>query len=479
MSKEDFRDRLKSYSKEPDRSEWIKMQQLLDADQDDEKTPFLWWKTGALFVFILGLITLFGIFMKNEQLANSNAQNFQVLENQKNKSELKEDKIILNKELNENSKLSDDEQSVVSSTLVIEKPTPKTSKSNVINTNKVNQKLPNSASPTQNEISISLADQYSSQTSSSISKNTSSFENTNSRNTSLDIQTPSSPNNIAIIQDLKEGYDNFGIALLGLKSLNVKTREKPRLQKPLFTEVQNEVKRNPWYIANAIGMKYPIVNIGQASINSLIPTQKFFPSFMGELGIGKNLGRLALELGVNVSLYQFKLAKEIDANDPFVLQVFEDSESNQTNRDEIVGENFTVSKFATISPYVRTQYNIPLKRNFNLGLHTGLSLNRYYDLPDQFVREDATFGNEPFNQVLNSPERNQFNLNADFGFSIEKLLHKKGKIAIDLAYTFATGILEEGDYSFFKGTIVETQGAYTINGSGPKVKFRYYLNLGK
>jgi len=52
MSKDDFRDRIRSYSLEPEKGDWVKMQQLLDADKDDRK-GIAWWKFGALFALLL------------------------------------------------------------------------------------------------------------------------------------------------------------------------------------------------------------------------------------------------------------------------------------------------------------------------------------------------------------------------------------------------------------------------------------------
>jgi len=52
MSKDDFRDRLKSYSSSPDPGEWSKMEQLLDADKDNHKKVFPWWRFGAALLLL-------------------------------------------------------------------------------------------------------------------------------------------------------------------------------------------------------------------------------------------------------------------------------------------------------------------------------------------------------------------------------------------------------------------------------------------
>ncbi len=61
MKNESYKERLKNYSQKADDSDWIKMQQMLDADKDDDK-PFIIWKwVGLLSLLLLTIIVLFNI----------------------------------------------------------------------------------------------------------------------------------------------------------------------------------------------------------------------------------------------------------------------------------------------------------------------------------------------------------------------------------------------------------------------------------
>jgi len=113
-----------------------------------------------------------------------------------------------------------------------------------------------------------------------------------------------------------------------------------------------------------------------------------------------------------------------------------------------------------------------------LGLHALISWNKRINIVDQdpmqWGAQISTIGqsNNAFGDFING---DGVNINYDLGFSIEKKFENRGRVALDVSYGFATGVLEAGTYSVTRSAVSEPIGSYSINGAGPKVKFRYYL----
>jgi len=254
----------------------------------------------------------------------------------------------------------------------------------------------------------------------------------------------------------------------------------------LPSKVYPKLKSNPWYVVTGVGAKFPRVKLNSAGVDYLSAKQKLFPSYLAEIGFGKNLGKFSAEGGFAVSLYQYKLTNGLNGSQAFAspeeleLEVNSFTEENSNSR--IVnsgGVNSTINKFAVFSPYLRGQYSFDLKNNFVLGLHGVISMNKKVSLPSQQIEDNqtASSGGEVFelsSAIRNLVNGNLTNFNYEIGASIEKRLANQGRIAIDISYAFASGLLEAGSFGSQDGF---TFGTYTINGSGPKIKFRYYLNI--
>jgi len=256
----------------------------------------------------------------------------------------------------------------------------------------------------------------------------------------------------------------------------------------------NKVKiMRPWHIVSEVGIKYPIVDIDNPVPGSLVPSQRFFPSYTAGLGFGRSFGRFSAELGVSAALYQFKLGEVVDQEsiDNWGAQV------NGELQDAVLTseEQFVINKFATLSPYLRTQYSIPFKKSWQLGLHALFAINSIQNLPNQFESDQIASSNTidelsvfDFNPFANSgnPAGNGFisdegnrSMNLDVGLSLEKTFADRGRLALDMSYTLATGYLERGRYTAFRESSFASGGTYMISGKGPVVRLRYYLHFGK
>ena len=492
MSKDDFRDRLKSYSMEPDRSDWVKMQQLLDADEDDRK-GVAWWKFGALLALLLipTSIYLMGGFSiseksedqhiaslsntSNTNIANIEASKLEVSTTTQAQSDIEKsiEKTPVAETLS--TKKNNSNSSKKSGTQISEHRINKTNTNKISNTVTTNRAISNSQNP--------------------IAYNSSQLKTSKLPSSILSFPTETQGDIVAEV--LKEGREtkstteeNTIISKVGIienfepSTLNIDERELPLMTYAPYKKVYPKVKNNPWYLVTAVGMKYPLVEIGEAQVGSFIPTQKFFPSYVAEAGVGKHFGKISVEGGATASLYQYKLGKvfgeenrgEAAAMDLLELEDFDPN----TN-----GSTFIINKFALFSPYLRGQYTFDLKKNWALGIHALVSINSKINLANQVVSEEfpTSYDNTIF--INNSSEQTALftgtgdaglNIGYDLGFSLEKMFAKKGRIAVDFSYSFGRKTIEEGTYSVLRETSAETNGLYSINGTGPQVKFRYYLN---
>ena len=496
MSKDDFRDRLKSYSSEPDHGEWIKMQQLLDADKDNRK-PFTWWRFGVLLALVLVPASLLLAFYssdngdKEEHIVNSNFSVASIIDTQPDDNNAL---TSVTKQINldgqqDKSGLQKDEKSTDDSD--INKSPEKSGDRIAIKS--IEENNTGSTKSTTNKIKNSIKEVLKSNTQKA--KQSDAILSRPQANVSSQLNTTSPLPKTIIAQEPKmlDLSDNMIADLNVLDNIdpsgfNLEEREMPELDYVPFTKVYDTPKSNPWYLVSGVGVKYPIVDISNAEVGSLVPTQKFFPSYLAEVGVGKHFGKFSVEGGAVASLYQYKLGKVFNEES---LQW--GTSQNGTNSDPYPGEDiyaleqgdatFIINKFAVVSPYLRAQYSFNLKRRFILGLHSMINFNRKINLPNQVVSDQFAFDtrndpvqlNETLTQVKNGKKAN---INLDLGFSLEKLLAKRGRFAIDFSYSFATDVLEQGRYSVLRETAAETNGVYSISGMGPKVKFRYYLNSG-
>lgn len=469
MSKDDFRDRLKSYSSEPEHGEWVKMQQLLDADKDDRKV-IAWWKYAGLFVLLLIPVILL-LFngsaieghidgdINSNSSKNITTESFSVSETQK---ELNTEVITAESVIEEDlsSQVNGTEKSKDTNSV-----SKRQNKSNQKNKNGKNLKSTNSNSTRVNAI-LSRPQ----------ANNASQFKTSNFK---VEIPGP-------ILVDKAEQFSSTDVVLafdqldqLDLAYFDLDERKLPELEQSPFIKAYPTKKHNPWYLVSGIGVKYPIVDVSNAEIGSLIPEQKFFPSYTAEVGVGKHLGKFSVEGGVAGSLYQYKLGKMTSELQWGTQQNgVGTANGTEASNGDISGSTFIVNKFALVSPYLRAQYSIDLKKNYKLGLHSMVNFNRRINLKNQLVSDQFAADNngstiEISGRILDGA---MTNINYDFGFSIEKQLAKRGRIAMDFSYSLASGILEEGSYSVLRETTNETNGVYSISGIGPMVKLRYYLS---
>ena len=464
MSKDDFRDRLKSYSVQPEHGDWVKMQQLLDADKED-RPAIAWWRFGGLFALLLipaSLWLMNGSFTQAE--TNTNAVNFETATNtldHKTNLETKEKTnaadLSTTNNIEKSSSINDGNTQLNRSTI---ENTFQEEKRNSTKSNAVKENLKKTINKTTKR-------KTSSQSKSIFTEPMAETVPSSSKSEQLS-KTTSVPKSIELPKD-KDLIANLSMLdKMNPEIFNLADRELPTLVHSSFVKVYPKQKTNSWYGVTGIGGKYPIVDISNASAGALVPAQKFFPSYLVELGVGKRIGKMAIEVGTSASLYQYKLGRALEEADVLVI-----AESQENT-------SYVVNKFAVISPYLRGQYSFNLKRNFILGLHSLVSLNRKIELSDQYISNQWATQTSSF-EIQNSRfgEDRQLSLNYDLGFSLEKLFAKHGRIAMDFSYTFTSGILEEGSYSVLRDSSVESNGSYALSGVGPMVKFRYYLGSNK
>lgn len=476
MSKDDFRDRLKSYSLEPEHGEWVKMEQLLDADKDDRR-GFAWWKFGALFALLLIPVTIYLMSgtSKTEDFNHTSSSNF-AAETSFDHNNSQEEIITA-------------AQAIITTQEKQEIPTTITTSQNQIQNNTSN------SSPTQNNReSVKTQNRIQTNTTRNITtpptnnifsrsqaSNTSQSTTTKISNAALDHGEVLLAPEVELGQLLIAEMNTLeGLQFASLNTEYTNDFELPELNPVPFTKIYPEHKNKAWYFVAGVGSKYPLVDIQETQVGTYVPTQKFFPSYLAEAGIGKHFGKFSVEVGLAASLYQYKLEKSISETNLWGTQSGADGPEENIDRIEEDDGTFLINKFAVISPYLRGQYSFNLKKKFVLGIHSMISVNRKVDLPNQIVSDQFADGSnvatfEASTLVGAISESRRANINYDIGFSFEKLFAKRGRMAIDFSYGFATGSLEEGSYSVLRETTVDSNGAFSINGTGPKVKFRYYL----
>ena len=489
MSKDDFRDRLKSYSSSPDAGEWSKMEQLLDADKDDGRKGFLWWRFGAalLFLGVAAFVVLYNMTESRESGIESRdavAEKEEVLEV---KGEIREVRDIKQEEIaevrTENRESGAENREVRGENVEIEKENIDfVDRGVVVEEIQYEEKIQEEIRVVEEVVEEVIEEvieevveeviMEEAEVVETIVENVVTKESTETENIEVeDVKDEE----VIVVEEIKEVIE-----------LNQKEEE---ALADADIDVSNK-KLGPWHLVSEVGIKYPLVDIQNPVPGALVPSQRFFPSYTAGIGFGKSFGKFSAELGVNGALYQFKLGEVVDQET--IL-----SWGAQNSYEEVVVENseeqFVINKFATVSPYARAQYSIPLKNNYLFGLHALCALNSVIDLPDQYVSdkfsndqngESSVFdftplNNRPNGAVSGSRDRQRVSLNFDLGFSIEKILAKRGRLALDLGYTFATGQLEEGSYTAFRNSSFQSSGTYSISGKGPVARLRYYLHFGK
>jgi len=476
------------------------MQQLLDADEDDHK-GFAWWKWGGLFALLLIPTSIYfmnGSF-SNQSTSQSSFINFS--SNDVTPSTVKNEKI-------ESSEIETVNAQANTSSANKNQASANTRTKNSIDANNENQLIEKASSSSSfkknnstlnNHKSVNLNSKEKTDQSKSSFSNPSFSRprayNSSQLNTSKipktdvgqEIEVLEQSSKLIVDSEQTLIADVSLIEHLGTSSFDVADRELPTLSYAPYNKVYPKVRNNPWYLVTSVGAKYPIVDVSNASVGALIPTQKLFPSYLAEVGVGKHFGKLSFEGGLTTSLYQYKLGQNISADADFNAYMFEVDSYTESNSGRVVSsesENYVVNKFAVLTPYVRGQYSFNLKKNFVLGLHALFGVNRKINIENQTVNSEiatidpaqANF-NESIQDVINGKSTN---FNYELGFSIEKLFEKRGKVALDFSYGFATGLLEAGAYTVSREAQTQVpeaiNGSYTLNGAGPKVKFRYYLN---
>ena len=471
MSKDDFRDRLKSYSLEPEHGEWVKMEQLLDADKDNRK-GIVWWKFGAVFALLLipASIYLMSSTSSQEDKPYSSSSNFVAETPVSSKINNVQEATTSTKK--HSPKVKNDVTSAITTSQVQVNNT----LSNSINRNIKNESVYPQATLQVKSTKYTPTPPINNIFSRPQASNTSQSTSSNNPKEALDHEEVVLNPEVEVDQLLLAEINS--IENIEFASLDTEEYGLPELDPTPFTKVYPEFKKRAWYFVAGVGAKYPLVDIQEVQVGTYIPSQEFFPSYLAEAGIGKHFGKLSAEVGASASLYQYKLERTLNDEAQWGTQ------SNGyplESMDRLNEENntFLINKFAVISPYLRGQYSFNLKKKFLLGIHSMISFNRKIDLPNQIVSnqfvDNSAVGLEEASFVGALTESRRANIIYDIGFSLEKLFAKRGRMAIDFSYGLAAGSLENGSYSVLRETVVESNGAYSISGTGPKVKFRYYL----
>lgn len=518
MSKDDFRDRLKSYSSQPDPGEWNKMAQLLDADQEDDKKGFLWWRIGAMLLLVVVAALAYNMFSQTSN--DTETQMATDVQSSQQSTGIAQEDAKADPTINNTSTVLTDAEEV--ETKEVKNEGLPTAKKTVSKTKDNNQKS-------------NLKTQYNKKTN-TLNTNTNTTQNnslqfaeaktnTNTNNRTAPISKPSNKIVVeeeqrevaaAIAEEVKEEavvveevvvevaeeVKEEAIVVEEVKEKELKAEEVvAAIEEEVVIEQKIELNdeyaddaivlsdkiKMPWYLVSEVGVKYPLVDIDEnTQSGTAVPAQKFFPSYTAGFGVGKGFGKFAIETGVSASLYQFKLGKVLSYNE---LEQWGSQHVGQEINVDRNEKQFTINKFALVSPYLRTQYSVPLKNDFMLGVFALANFNFVIDLPNQFESElvptaDSNFfdirPSEDSQNIWALEQNNRFlTFDADLGCTIEKKLKKRGRLALDFSYTFAKGILERGYYTALRDSENESRGGYEISGKGPKIKLRYYLNLSK
>ena len=558
MSKDDFRDRLKSYSSSPDSGEWSKMEQLLDADKDDRKKGFAWWRFGAALL-LLG-VAAFVVFetMSEEGSRELRAESRDEIVNREPRAESQG--AIVNREPRTESRdaiVVQEEGSAIREKVnldpgaesrdEIENREPRAESRDAIVFQENEIVVEEEGSNKKNEKSVAgseMRDEIENREPRAESRDEivvqeegSEKQNEKSEAGSGNRDRFALQENIEVVQEVREedvaiekvSVDEKVIAqevaevivpvvIEEIGVVEVEVAEEVKQEEP-SVEIEKVIEEEEvtavgeiaseehvkltslnkgmkvWHVVTEVGIKYPIVDLENPVVGSLVPSQRFFPSYTAGLGIGRSFGRFSAELGVSAALYQFKLGEVVDQDRILVW-----GSQNSTISEDVIStseEQFVINKFAIASPYLRTQYSIPLKNNFLLGLHSVFALNSVLNLPNQFESNQIASSNRldelsvfDFNPLNNSgfPSGSSngsflsdevISMNVDLGFSLEKTFADRGRLALDLSYTLATGYLERGRYTAFRESNFQSDGTYMISGKGPVVRLRYYLHYGK
>jgi len=459
----------------------------------NDRKGIAWWKFGGLFALLLipASIYLMGGSFGNEEISQSGIVNFTA-----------KTPIATNKNSDKETVIAQTNNSSANENQAPAITTEKTKTREAINNAKkqTNQKASKSSSKTSDSQYVKNKKQQVLKTPSKPStepKPTFSIPraaNSSQLNTSklpnakagqnIKLNKFEKKSDLVLGQEINLIADLAIIAGLDASSFNVAERELPGLAYAPYHKVYPKVKNNPWYMATSFGAKYPLADISNPIEGSFIPDQGFFPSYLAEIGLGKKIGKFSVEAGATASLYQYKLGKVSELENG-VATIADELEWQinpyyeiSADRLELGSNGFSVNRFAVLSPYVRGQYSFDLRKNFILGLHALVTWNKRLNIneenPLQLNNQFAAnhLGNGAVKEFFSGKSTN---INYDVGFSVEKQFAKRGRMALDFSYGFATGILEAGTYSVSRQAMKEPVGSYSINGAGPKVKFRYYL----
>ncbi len=512
MSKDDFRERLKSYSDTPDPGEWSKMEQLLDADQDDRKAGFAWWRLGAAAILVAVLSVAlyqfvdFGLETEDERLETKD-ENLEPRAESREPGFAFEDQRLKTKDESRESgagsrERKEDERPKNKDERLVEE-----SKEDIIRKTK-DERLVKESRTKSSESGFAAVDERRKTKNeifvgeSRIGNQESGAESRESRLEvvaeveSVDVVMEDVLNEVSAIpesavfekRDLFELEEVIAIEDLETEDLEIQDERMDEEEAVVDLDLNQGLTR-PWFVVTEAGVKFPTVDINQnPSPGTLVPAQKLFPSYTAGLGFGRNFGKFSAEIGLTASLYQFKLGEIVDQE-----KIDEWNTPNNTleagNPIITSNEQFVINKFAVASPYLRTQYSIPLKKDFLLGLHASVLANSILNLPNQFESGQFATSNDidqasifDFDRVQSNSEidqRRQNSFNFDLGLSVEKILGNRGRLALDLSYTLARGYLERGKYTALRNSEFESGGTYTITGMGPVARIRYYLHFGK
>lgn len=490
MSKQDFRQKVKSYSEPYDHNDWIRMKQLLDQDSSSpKKSAWHWWYFLPIFILSIISITFISASLTTEETNSPSDADLHFHQKGQLPVNQIEDKATEKRQQAQDTKLEG--QSISPKEVQMANPPMAEVNKSVRNAETTTSNNSNSSMMAGEDRHVSIKE-YAVQTekevlspvvspvleiSNTINKNVTSTSvsdvaSTSSTITSSSVTTSdlqSNPLESQILSDLSDIGPRPFKALASAPVVPVLDKEYSTIDRPIRRNKMKSI-----FTANA-SLKFPKVDLADTE-GQFQASPIWRPSVGAEVGyILKPLEKLALEAGVEAGLYQIKAGKKIIAGNNGGTPI-------ELNVD--ITENLLFA-----GPYLKAHYlhslNSKNKIDINLAYH--YSLIKFKNIiqdqvtcniqEDEIARRSECILYE--GEVLYYSNDTQVAKSLgqlEIGTSLVHKIDKNNHITIGLGYRLGLNELLKSNYGLlYQSAKQESTGVINTHSNGLELKLGYWF----